>query len=94
VLISSFFIKISVSNFVNYNADYRGALMTKHPRNLTAAIKKINEVAQHNQDEIWFISSASLWTVNPFKKHWFVDLLTSEPPIERRIRRLEEISGL
>jgi|YelNatPaOPRAMG01_1025707.scaffolds.fasta_scaffold157167_1 heat shock protein HtpX len=94
VLISSFLIKISVSSFMNYRADYTGSLITKNPKELASALKKINEVVEHNPMNWSFISTSMLWTLNPFKKDWFVKMLSSDPPIERRIERLEEMSGL
>jgi heat shock protein HtpX len=34
-----------------------------------------------------------MWIVNPFQGGWFVNMFSTHPPIEQRIRRLRQMEG-
>ena len=86
------FIRFAVSRQREYLADSNGALITRYPAGLANALKKISMYSEvrtaNNATEHIFIAS-------PFGKHTkvaFSSLFNSHPPVEERIKRLQEMS--
>jgi heat shock protein HtpX len=86
------YIRFAVSRQREYLADSNGALITRYPAGLANALKKISMYSEvrtaNNATEHIFIAS-------PFGKNTkvaFSGLFNSHPPIEERIRRLQEMS--
>ncbi len=83
-------IKLAISRRREYLADASGALLTRYPPGLASALKKIqkdNEPATVTANQ----ATASLYIANPFKntKGLFINLFSTHPPIEDRIKRLD-----
>ncbi len=85
-------IKLSISRKREFMADASGAVLTRYPAGLAGALKKIAKdpdplVDRANQ------ATAHLFISTPFKKSkgFLTGLFMTHPPVEERIRRLEEM---
>lgn len=85
-------IKFSVSRQREYLADSSGVFLTKNPRGLANALKKIKgdkdvQVDSANK------ATAHLWIENPLRKLGgsINNLFSTHPPIQDRIKRLESM---
>ena len=87
-------IKASVSRRREYLADAQGAFLTRYPPGLAAALKKI--AADVTPMRATNNATAHLWLKQPSRTpgegvHWFERLFSTHPPIQERIRILEEM---
>jgi heat shock protein HtpX len=87
-------IKLSVSRNREYLADAEGALLTRYPPGLIAALQKI-EAAPHAMSSA-NNATAHLWLDQPSrfpgKQNGSLEkLFSTHPPIEERIKRLQEM---
>jgi heat shock protein HtpX len=87
-------IKLSVSRNREYLADAQGAILTRYPPGLAAALRKIatSPAAMHSANN----ATAHLWLNQPSRIEGermgtLEKLFATHPPIEERIRRLEEM---
>ena len=87
-------IKMSVSRNREYLADAQGAMLTRYPPGLASALRKIAQspAAMHSANN----ATAHLWLNAPSrfegpKQGPLEKLFQTHPPIEDRIRRLEEM---
>jgi heat shock protein HtpX len=85
-------IRFAVSRQREYLADANGAMITRYPAGLANALKKLSAYSEvrtaNNATEHIFIAS-------PFGKNSkvaFSGLFNSHPPLQERIKRLEEMS--
>ncbi|MFH1331773.1 MAG: zinc metalloprotease HtpX [archaeon] len=83
-------IQLAISRKREYLADADGALLTRYPKGLADALKKIKNdkeplVGSANK------ATAHLYIANPLKniKGTFNSLFSTHPPIDERIKRLE-----
>lgn len=86
-------IQLAISRQREYLADANGVLLTRYPQGLIRALKKIEESTLPLRTAN--SATAHLFIANPFKKvkklSWFVSLFNTHPPIEERIRILENL---
>ena len=87
-------IKLSMSRRREYLADAEGAMLTRYPPGLAAALRKIAD--DHTPMRTANNATAHLWLNQPSRtpgeqNHWFENLFSTHPPIEERIRLLEEM---
>jgi heat shock protein HtpX len=87
-------IKMSVSRNREFLADAQGAMLTRYPPGLASALRKIaaTPTAMHSANN----ATAHLWLAAPSrfqgeKMGPLEKLFQTHPPIEERIRRLEEM---
>ena len=85
-------IQLAISRKREYLADTSGVLLTRYPEGLIHALEKLkNDQRPLNHATS---STAHLFIDNPFKKKnssWFVNLFSTHPPIDERIRILKNI---
>lgn len=93
--IASMFIQMAISRTREFDADQCGAELTQDPLALASALKKLElGTAQrplpvnYNTEKVGFMMIA-----NPFKSDKLTRLFSTHPPMEERIRRLEEMAG-
>lgn len=93
--IASMFIQMAISRTREFDADQCGAELTQDPLALASALKKLELgtaqlplPANPNTEKVGFMMIA-----NPFKAGSFNRLFSTHPPMEERIRRLEEMAG-
>lgn len=86
-------IQLAISRKREYLADADGALLTRRPQGLASALEKIAGYPVGMRDAT--TATAHLFISNPFKKNkkgdWLVNLFSTHPPIEERIRVLREM---
>ncbi len=87
-------IRVAVSRRREYLADAQGALFTRYPPGLTAALKKI--AADNTPMRVTNNATAHLWLKQPSRipgesYSWFESLFSTHPPIQERIRILEDM---
>ncbi|GIU69372.1 MAG: protease HtpX [Candidatus Woesearchaeota archaeon] len=83
-------IKLAISRKREYAADATGAILSRHPKGLADALRKIQKDSVQGT-KIATKATAHLFFSNPFKKNSFSNLFSTHPPIEERIRRLESM---
>jgi len=83
-------IRLAVSRKREYLADASGALLTRYPEGLASALEKIRD--DDSQLRTATNATAHLFISSPFKgkqkSNWLVNLFSTHPPIEDRIRIL------
>jgi heat shock protein HtpX len=89
--LSAVLIQMAISRSREFLADREGALLCRNPRYLADALGKLDAGAKRvplgaNP------STAHLFIVNPLRGRGIVNLFSTHPPIEERIKRLEEMT--
>jgi heat shock protein HtpX len=87
-------IKLAMSRRREYLADAEGVMLTRYPPGLTGALRKI--AADNTPMRVANNATAHLWLNQPSRvpgesNHWFENLFSTHPPIQDRIRILEEM---
>ena len=84
-------LRLAVSRCREYAADSTGAVITHNPQALADALKKISQDARVEVlDSAKEMAAACIYT--PLKMEAF-SLTSTHPPVEERIKRLEQMSG-
>lgn len=87
-------IRLAISRRREYMADANGARITRNPGSLASALKKIqNYTKAPNAQPVKHANevTASLYFSNPFKSKSLMNLFSTHPPIEDRIKKLESM---
>lgn len=84
-------IKLAISRKREYLADASGALLTRYPEGLAAALEKI--AADTEPLEAVNKATAHLYIVNPLKGEFVSRLFSTHPPIAERVRILRGMIG-
>lgn len=86
------FVQLAISRSREYYADEASAVLTKKPYSLIRALTKIEQMIYRGAPLNAEPSTASLWIANPFKGSSMLELFSTHPSTENRIKRLEEIA--
>ncbi len=85
-------IQLAISRSREYMADDGGAHLSGNPLFLAGALRKLDAgVARHPMNNA-NPSTAPLFIVNPFTAGGVLSLFSTHPPIEERIKRLEDMA--
>lgn len=87
--IAALLIQMAVSRSREYLADATGARIAGNPDGLIDALKKLAYGAKRLPMET-NAATAHLFIVNPLKAEAFVNLFSTHPPLEERIKRLRQ----
>jgi heat shock protein HtpX len=79
--------QMAVSREREYLADASAVNITRYPEGMIDALKKLQSHAQPAKSQN--IAAASMYISDPLRKGFFNNLLSTHPPIEKRIERLE-----
>ena len=90
--IAAMLVQLSISRSREYKADYSGAKAIGQPLALASALQKL-EVANKRRPILFGSpSSQGLFIVNPFSATSFTRLFSTHPPIQERIKRLQDLA--
>lgn len=81
-------VQLALSRQREYLADASGALTTRHPDAMISALEKLLHHSKPLKRQ--HSASAHLFLVNPLKHNLFSRLFSTHPPLEERIKRLQE----
>lgn len=82
-------IQLAISRNREYLADATGALLTRYPEGLANALIKIAQSPDQLQGAS--PSTAHMFITNPFKGNTFMKLFATHPPVEDRVKRLQDM---
>lgn len=82
-------LQLAISRRREYLADATGALTTRYPEGLASALEKIEKTGSVTR--IQNTSTAHMFFANPLRGASFMNLFSTHPPIEERIRVLREM---
>src|SRR2546430_1895168 len=91
--IAALLIQLAVSRSREYQADRTGAEVSGDPLALASALRKLERATQVVPSQTAQPAFAHLYIVNPLGGQSLAGLFSTHPPIEERIRRLEELAG-
>lgn len=89
--IAAMMIQMAISRSREYQADKRGALISGNPLYLARALKKLAIVSRKIPMEA-HPATSHMFIVNPLSGGGLIRLFSTHPPIEERIKRLEEMA--
>ena len=87
--IAATIIQLAISRSREFLADESGATFIKTGKPLANALRKLESESKRNPLRFGNPSTASLFIVNPFSGRSFINLLSTHPPMEERIKKLE-----
>ena len=87
-------VQMAISRTREYEADRAGAEISRRPRSLASALRKIASAAEHvpNIPAERHPASAHLFIVNPLSGARMDNLFSTHPNVENRITRLNEMA--
>jgi len=91
--IAAVLIQLAVSRSREYQADKTGAEVSGDPMALASALRKLERANEVVPSQTAKPAFAHLYIVNPLRGQSWAGLFSTHPPIEERIRRLEEMAG-
>ncbi len=84
-------VQLAISRSREYQADESGARTTHDPLALASALKKLQLHAQHAKQKYAHAPAMALGIVHIQKGKKLLDLLSTHPPMDERIKRLEQL---
>ena len=82
-------IKLAISRKREYAADATGAILSRNPDGLANALKKIKKDCMETKHASK--ATAHMYFSNPLKVGFWNNMFSTHPPIEMRIKRLEQM---
>jgi heat shock protein HtpX len=82
-------IELAVSRRREYLADATGALTTRYPEGLINALQKIEQTGSVMRKQN--TATAHFFFANPLRNHSITNLFSTHPPIDERIKRLQNM---
>lgn len=88
--IAALIVQLAISRSREYAADKQGAYFAKNPTGLASALRRLQEASRIQPMEA-SPQTAHLFIVNPFRASFITNLFSTHPPIEERVRRLQNL---
>jgi len=85
-------VNLALSRSREFEADASGARICGHPLELASALAKVEQASQAIPMTSLNPALSSLYITSPNPQSWFVNLLSTHPPTQERIRRLQEMA--
>jgi heat shock protein HtpX len=82
-------LQLAISRRREYLADATGALTTRFPEGLASALEKLEKTGSATR--VQNTSTAHMFFANPLKGHSFLNLFSTHPPLEARVKALREM---
>lgn len=92
-IVIAILVQKSISRKREFLADSNGALLTRDPEALASALRKVSQDARIEAID-GKRAFASLYLANPLQPGWFEKLLSTHPPVEERIKILENFGNV
>ena len=89
--IAAMLIQLAVSRSREYGADATGAKLVGYPNGLISALRKLQSASERIPLQGATPATAHLFIVNPFSGRGLMRLISTHPPLEDRIARLQEM---
>lgn len=89
--IAASLLQLAISRRREYLADATGAMTTRYPEGLASALAKIGRVGSATRRQN--TSTAHMFFANPLKGHGFLNLFSTHPPIQERIKALRQMES-
>ena len=86
-------IQLAISRSREFMADEGGAQISGQPLALAGALNKLNTASKKIPMRNAETSTAHMFIVNPFSGRSMMKLFSTHPPVEERIKRLQEIEA-
>lgn len=83
-------IQLSISRSREYLADESGARLIKDGTSLANALEKLEKGNKSTPLKTNANATSSLFIINPFKARGLMNLLSTHPPVEERIKKLKD----
>ncbi|MEK7399568.1 MAG: M48 family metalloprotease, partial [Candidatus Poribacteria bacterium] len=90
--IAALLLQLAISRTREYKADRDGATFSGVPLSLAHALRRMESVAQNKPLNAGNPSFSNMFIVNPFKREGLASILSTHPPIQKRIERLEAMA--
>ena len=84
-------IQLAISRSREYLADATGAGIVKNSKGLASALEKLHNDVRKHPMRLGNQATAHLFIANPFSAKGMMALLSTHPPMEERVRRLNAI---
>ena len=84
-------IQLAISRSREYLADATGAKIVQNSNGLASALEKLHSDVKRNPMKLGNQSTAHLFISNPFRARGIMKLLSTHPPMEERIRKLNSM---
>ncbi|MCX8146898.1 MAG: zinc metalloprotease HtpX, partial [Candidatus Woesearchaeota archaeon] len=84
-------LQLALSRSREYLADESGARTIKNPKALAYALAKLENGVRNRPMRYGSPATSSLFIVNPFSARGIINLLSTHPPIQERIKRLNNM---
>ena len=91
--IAATLIQFAISRSREFAADEGGSQISRNPLALASALSKISRANQVKPVNHVTPASAHMFIVNPLKGGGITKLFSTHPPVEERIKRLQEIAS-
>ena len=90
--IAAMLIQLAVSRSREYGADASGARLVGYPNGLIGALRKLQSAQARIPLQGATQATAHLFIVNPFSARGLMNLISTHPPLEDRIARLQQMT--
>jgi len=91
--IAALLLQLAISRSREYIADRDGAKISGTPLSLADALRKMDSIAHQRPLATGNPSVSNMFIVNPFSGRGIMNILSTHPPIRKRIERLEAMAS-
>jgi len=85
-------IQLAISRSREYIADASAAKILHNPHGLSSALEKLHADVKKHPLRLGNQSTAHLFISNPFKSSGFLNMLSTHPPLEKRVNKLKDMT--